>query len=64
MDKLITILEEIAVTAKTKTGELKDFIDRTIASLEKFKNSILTVEYIRKATTEVISIINQKKGKK
>lgn len=62
INKLIQKFEEIAATAKTTTGEFKDFIDRTINSLEKFKESILTFEFIRKMTAEVISLIKSKKG--
>lgn len=61
INKLIQKFEEIAVTAKTTTGEFKDFIERTIVSLEKFKDSILTFEFIRKMTTEVITLIKNNK---
>ena len=66
MNKLIGKFEEIATTAKTTTGEVKQFTERTIAALEKLRNNILSAEYIRRATTEAISIINHnhKKGKK
>ncbi len=61
--KLIKKFEDIAVMAKTTTNEFKEFIERTIASLEKFKQSILTFEFIRKMATEVISLMkNNKKG--
>lgn len=61
INKLIQKFEEIAVTAKTTTGEIKDFVERTIASLEKFKDSILTFEFIRKITSEVITLIKSNK---
>ena len=61
INNLIQKFEEIAVTAKTTTGEIKDFIERTIASLEKFKESILTFEFIRKITSEVITLIKGNK---
>jgi len=57
INNLIVKFEEIAVTAKTTTGEIKEFIERTIASLEKFKDSILTFEFVRKITSEVITLI-------
>lgn len=57
INRLIQKFEEIAVIAKTTTGEFKDFIERTIVSLEKFKDSILTFEFIRKMTSEVITLI-------
>lgn len=61
INRLIEKFEEIAVTAKTTTGEFKAFIERTIASLEKFKDSILTFEFIRKMTSEVITLIKSNK---
>ena len=61
INKLIQKFEEIAVTAKTTTGEIKDFVERTITSLEKFKDSILTFEFIRKITSEVITLIKSNK---
>ena len=61
INKLIQKFEEIAVTAKDTTGEIKDFVERTIASLEKFKESILTFEFIRKITSEVITLIKSNK---
>jgi len=64
INKLIQKFEEIAETAKTTTGEIKDFIERTIASLEKFKESILTFEFIRKITSEVITLIKSNNNKK
>lgn len=62
ISKLITKLEEITATTETVVGEFKDFIERTIASLEKFKKGILTFEFIRKLTSEIISLIKNKKG--
>lgn len=61
INRLIEKFEEIAVTAKATTGEIKDFIERTIASLEKFKESILTFEFVRKITSEVITLIKGNK---
>ena len=58
---LIIKFEEIAVTTKTATGEIKDFVGRTIEHLEKFKDSILTFEFIRKITSEVITLIKSNK---
>lgn len=61
--KLIVKFDEIAATAKTTTNEFKEFIERTITSLEKFKESILTFEFIRKMASEVISLMkSNKKG--
>ena len=64
INRLIVKFEEIAVTARSTTGEIKDFIERTIASLEKFKDSILTFEFIRKIATEVITLIKNNKKEK
>lgn len=63
LSKLIKKLEEISEIAKTTTREVKDFVERTIQSLETFKNSIFTFEFIRKITGEVIGLVkNNKKG--
>ena len=64
LSKLIKKLEEISEIAKTTAGEAKDFVERTIQSLEAFKNSIFTFEFIRKIATEVIDLIKHKKGEK
>lgn len=62
--KLIVRLEEIIAEVRTTTDEVKSFVERTIASLEKFKESIITFEFIKKAAEEIISlVINKKKGK-
>jgi len=61
INNLIAKFEEIAVTAKTTSGEIKEFIERTITSLEKFKDSILTFEFVRKITSEVITLIKGNK---
>jgi hypothetical protein len=53
--------EEIAEVAKTTTGEFRDFIERTIHALDKFKDSILTLEFIRKIATEVIGLMKNNK---
>jgi|GEM_PF-1873570 hypothetical protein len=55
--KLIKKLEEIVDTAKTTAGEAKDFVERTIQSLETFKNSIFTFDFIRRIITEAIELI-------
>lgn len=61
INNLIAKFKEIAITAKTTTGEIKDFIERTIVSLEKFKDSILTFGFIRKITSEIITLIKTNK---
>lgn len=65
LGKLIKKLEEILEVVKTTAGEAKDFTERTIQSLETFKNSIFTFEFIRKIATEVIELVkNNRKGTK
>ncbi|MCX6810586.1 MAG: hypothetical protein NTY30_02525 [Candidatus Berkelbacteria bacterium] len=65
LSRLIQKLEEISVTVKTTAGETKEFIEKTISSLEAFKQSILTFEFLRKAATEIITQIKSKsKGEK
>lgn len=61
LNRLIKKLEEVTETAKTATSEAKEFIERTIESLEKFKNSILTFEFIQKLVSEIINLIKSKK---
>ncbi len=65
LSKLLKKLEEISDVAKTTANDAKEFIDRTIESLEAFKNSIFTFEFIRKIVTEIIELIkNNSKGAK
>lgn len=65
ISKLIKKLEEISEIAKTTVGDTKDFIERTIASLETFKNSIFTFDFVRRIVTEIIGLIkNNSKGVK
>ena len=65
LGKLITKLEDISKVAKTTAGEAKDFVKRSIESLESFKKSIFTFEFIRRIVTEIIELIkNNKKGVK
>lgn len=66
LGKLIVKLEEISEIAKTTAGEAKDFVERTITSLEAFKNSIFTFEFIRRIIAEAVDLIKnkQRKGEK
>ncbi len=66
LGKLIVKLEEISKIAKTTAGEAKDFVERTITSLEAFKNSIFTFEFIRRIIAEAVDLIKnkQRKGEK
>jgi hypothetical protein len=65
LSKLIKKLEEISEIAKTTAGETKDFVERSIESLEKFKEGIFTFEFIRRIVTEIIELIkNNTKGAK
>lgn len=61
IDKLITEFQKIATTIESTSIDVKSFIDRTIAALEKLKESVLTFEFIRKITSEVITLIKGKK---
>jgi hypothetical protein len=61
INKLMIKFEEIAEVAKTTTGEIREFIERIIAAIDKFKNSILTLEFIRKIATEVIGLMKNNK---
>ena len=65
LGKLITKLEDISEIAKNTVGETKDFVERSIESLESFKKSIFTFEFIRRIVTEIIELIkNNTKGAK
>ena len=65
ISKLINKLEEISEIAKDTANDAKSFIDRTIKSLETFKNSLFTFEFFRKIAMEVIDIVkNNAKGAK
>ena len=65
LGKLIKKLEEISEIAKTTAGETKDFVERSIQSLETFKNSIFTFDFVRRIVTEIIELIknNSKRAK-
>lgn len=65
LGKLIKMLEDISEIAKTAAGETKVFVERSIESLEAFKKSIFTFEFIRRIVTEIIDLIrNNTKGAK
>lgn len=65
LSKLIKKLEDISEIAKTTATDSKAFVERTIKSLETFKNSIFTFEFVRQIVTEVIKLIsNNSKGAK
>ena len=63
INRLIIKLEEISEIAKATAGNTKEFVERTIKSLETFKNSIFTFEFVRKIVAEIIGLIkNNSKG--
>lgn len=63
INRLMQKLIELSDIAKQTSGNVKDFIDRTVESLETFKNSIFTFEFVRRIITEIIELIkNNKKG--
>jgi hypothetical protein len=65
VNKLIKMLEDISDVVKATAEDTKGFMDRTIESLETFKNSIFTFEFIRRIITEVITLVkNNSKGVK
>lgn len=57
IDKLIKKLEEIANVAKITADHTKDFVDKTIESLETFKKSVFTFDFIGRIVTEIIGFI-------
>ncbi|MCX6812792.1 MAG: hypothetical protein NTW79_04245 [Candidatus Berkelbacteria bacterium] len=59
--KLVKKFEEIAAKAESATNQFKEFIERTVASLEKFKDSLLTFDFIKKAAEEIIKMVKSKK---
>lgn len=64
-NKMIAMLEQILEIARTTSEDVKKFVERTIDSLEAFKNSIFTFESIRRVVTEIIKMIkNNAKGAK
>lgn len=65
LSKLIKKLEDILEIAETVAGETKDFVERSIESLETFKKSIFTFEFIRRIVTKIIELIkSNSKGDK
>jgi len=65
INRLIAKLIDLSDIAIETTGNVKEFVDRTIDSLETFKNSIFTFEFVRKIITQIIELIkNNKKGRK
>lgn len=65
LKKLTIQLGEILETAKATANDSKEFVDRTIKSLETFKNSIFTFDFVRRIVTEIIDLIkNNTKGSK
>lgn len=57
VNKLIKKLLEISEIAKETAGDTKAFVDRTIESLDTFKNSIFTFEFVRQIITQVVELI-------
>lgn len=60
--KLIKKLEEISEIAKTTAAETKEFVERTIESLESFKQSIFTLDFIRRIVEEVMKLFKKNKS--
>ena len=53
LKKLIKKIDEILELAKSTAGDAKDFVERTIESIESFKASIFTFEFVRRIITEI-----------
>jgi hypothetical protein len=65
LGKLTKQLGEVLETAKTTSNDAKEFVEKTIKSLESFKNSIFTFDFVRRIVTEIIQLIkNNSKGSK
>ncbi len=64
LSKLIKKIEEISEIAKITAEEIKDFVERIIQSIEIFKKSIFTFEFIRKITAEIIGFIKNNNNSK
>lgn len=60
INKLIRKLLEISEIAKQTAGDSKAFVDRTIDSLENFRNSIFTFEFVRQIITQVVELIQKR----
>lgn len=57
VSKLIKNLDDILDVVQTTANNAKDFTERTIESLEAFKNNFFTFEFIRRIVTELIKLI-------
>jgi len=65
LNKLIIRLENISSVAETAAEEAKDSIEKSIQSLETFKNGIFAFKLVPWIATQIISIIkNNSKGVK
>lgn len=64
LNKLIKKIEEILEIAKVTAGNTKDFVDRTITSLETFKKSVFTFDFISRIVTEIIKLIKNREQTK
>ena len=65
VNKITKKIEEISEIIKDTSSDAKEFIDRTIQSLEAIKKSIFTFEFIRRIVIEVIDMVknNRKQTK-
>lgn len=63
IDKLMKKLEEIASIARITADHTKDFVDKTIESLETFKKSVFTFDFIGRIVTEIIGFIKNNNNK-
>lgn len=63
LDKIAKQVEQIAIISKETAHDVKGFVDRTIATIEKFKENLVTVETIRKIAMEVVDAVQKNRKK-
>ena len=59
--KLINSLEQIAQNAADSSGDIKEFIDHTIDSIDRFKSMYFTYEALWKTANDIIGLIKSRK---
>lgn len=64
ISRLVKKLLEITEIAKTTAGDTQDFVNRTIKSLEAFKQSIFTFEFVRRIIQEIIDLVRNNSREK
>jgi hypothetical protein len=59
--KLINSLEQIAQNAADSSDDIKEFIDRTIDSVDRFKSLFFTYETLWKTANSIIDLIKSRR---